>query len=350
MQLLFEGMEVQEDIYDSEGSRLLVRRGATLNAERLASLKNLNGGSDLIYVTGNTYRVMLANKPPIEVASRREMEKTTGYAEIKDETIVLLDSISHTKAVKQEALLSVSTELSERLNVNSPSLILSLINALAPVDEYLQRHCVNVGLLNGLQGQWLGLPKKEVDRLVLEGLLHDCGKALVPHVVLNAPRKLTLVEFEVIKMHTVFSYELLTQFPDNVRHAARCHHEKIGGGGYPDRLPSEKITLEARITAISDIYDAMVSQRSYKKPRSPFNIMAVLSQLKGTELDGSLVDNFNKYMPLELINKPVMMSNGSIGAIRSIDPDDLEYPMIEVNGNIVKSGEHLYCLGMYNEE
>jgi len=241
-------------------------------------------------------------------------------------------------------------ELSDRLEVNSPSLILSLINALAPVDEYLQRHCVNVSLLNGLQAQWLGMPKHDVDRLVLAGLLHDCGKALMPPRVLNAPRKLTLIEFEVIKMHVVYSYELLENFPDPVRRAARYHHEKMAGGGYPDKLPRDRITLESRITAVSDVYDAMVSQRAYKKPRSPFRIMAVLAELKDIELDSRLVEVFNKNMPQELINKPVMMSNGSIGAVRAIDPDEIEYPMIEVNGTVIKSGGHLYCTAMYNEK
>jgi len=348
--LLFEGLEVQEDIYDAEGSRLLVRRGVTLSAERLGSLRNLNSGSSRIYVTGSTYKVLMEKRPQTAAVSRLKMEAESGYAQIKDDTFELLDEIAHTKVVKQEALRSVSTELSDRLEVNSPSLILSLINALAPVDEYLQRHCVNVGLLNGLQGQWLGMSKKDVDELVLIGLLHDCGKALIPAKVLNVPRKLTLVEFEVIKMHAVYSYELLGEFHGTVRHAARSHHEKLNGDGYPDRLSPEEIGLEARITAVSDIYDAMVSQRSYKRPRSPFSIMAALSELKNTELDAGLVNVFNRCMPYELLNKQVMMSNGTVGSVHEIDPDEIEYPLIEINGSVIKSDSHLYCLGMYNDE
>jgi len=348
--LLFEGLEVLEDIYDAEGSRLLVKRGVILSAERLGSLRNLNSGSSRIYVTGNTYKLLIEKSPRTSVNSRREMEAESGYAQIKDNTFALLDEIAHTKTVKQDVLMSVSTELSDRLEVNSPSLILSLINALAPVDEYLQRHCVNVGLLNGLQGQWLGLKKKDVDELVLIGLLHDCGKALIPPKVLNVPRKLTLVEYEVIKMHAVYSYELLGEFHETVRHAARCHHEKVNGDGYPDGLPPGKIGLEARITAISDIYDAMVSQRAYKRPRSPFNILSVISKLKDSELDARLVDVFIRYMPQELLDKQVMMSNGSVGSVHEIDPEEIEYPMIKMNGSVIKSDSHLYCLGMYNDD
>ena len=348
--LLQVGMDIQEEVYDADASQLLIAHGVTLSADIIEKMKDYNGGRDTIYVTTNTYKALLDRLPPIEAPNRREIEESTGYTVAKDDTFVLLDEIARNKVVKQDALNTVSAGLSNRLEVTSPSTILSLINALAPVDEYLQRHCVNVSLLNGLIGRWLGLPKKEVDTLVLIGLLHDCGKAITPPQVLNAPRKLTLVEFEVIKMHSVYSYDLLTEFQEPVRRSARCHHEKVNGRGYPDHLSSELIPYEARITAVSDIYDAMVSQRAYKRPRSPFSIMAMLSELKDSELDRRLVDVFNRNMPLELMDKPVVMSDGSIDVVRSFDPEDIEYPIIEVNGSLIKSNKGLYCTSMYIEE
>ena len=348
--LLFEGLDIAEDIYDADASQLLIARGAALTADIIEKMRDFNAGRDTIYVGAATYRQLIDKLPPIVAPNRREIEQSTGYTIAKDDTFELLDEIARNKVVKQEALNTVSSELSNRLEVTSPSTILSLINALAPVDEYLQRHCVNVSLLNGLIGRWLGLPKKEVDTLVLIGLLHDCGKAVTPPQVLNAPRKLTIVEFEVIKMHTVYSYELLTEFHETVRRAARGHHEKVSGAGYPDHLSNDKIPYGARITAVSDIYDAMVSQRAYKTPRSPFSIMAMLNELRDKELDGRLVDVFIRNMPSELMNKPVVMSDGTIGVVRSFDPNDIEYPTIEVNGLLIKSGKNLYCTSMFIEE
>lgn len=348
--LLYDGMDVREDIYNAEGTQLLVARGVTLNTDLIAKIREINAGREVIYVSNETYKTILEKVPPIEAPNRREIEETTGYTEAKDDTFLLLDEIARNKVVHQEALNVVSAELSDRLEVTSPSTILSLINALAPVDEYLQRHCVNVSLLNGLIGRWLGLPKRDVDELVLIGLLHDCGKAITPPQVLNAPRKLTVAEFEVIKMHSVYSYDLLTGFVEPVRHAARSHHEKVNGSGYPNSLSRESIPYEGRITAVSDIYDAMVSQRAYKQPRSPFSIMAYLAGLRNKELDAELVDVFNRYMPVELVDKPVIMSNGTIGVIRDFDPDDIEYPMIEINGLTIKSNKNLYCTSMYIEE
>jgi HD-GYP domain-containing protein (c-di-GMP phosphodiesterase class II) len=259
----------------------------------------------------------------------------------------MLGEITKNKAVDSGALVDVSDELSNRLKSANASTIVSLINALAPVDEYVQRHCVNTGLLNGLIGRWLGLDAEAVDRLVLIGLLHDCGKALMPPSVLNAPRKLSGVEYQVIKNHPIRSYELLADFPDIVRQSARSHHENVDGTGYPDRLMGNDILLEARITAISDIYDAMVSKRAYKTPRSPFSVMAYLLGLAGSVLDAGLVDIFISHMPHELIGKQVMLSDETIGIVRSIDAGEIEYPTVEIEGRRVKTSPDLFCTSMY---
>jgi len=348
--MLFDGIEIEEDIYDHTAATMLVSRGTTLTTNLIEKIKRLNKGKDRIHVTGKTYRFLLEKSPPPNPHVRQELERTTGYAEVKDDTLGILEEIASSQEVEQEAVHSVSTDLAGQLDVLSPATVMSLINALAPVDEYLQRHCINVSLLNGLFGRWLGLPKPDIDKLVLMGLVHDCGKALIPPQVLNAPRKLTLTEFEVIKMHPVFSYELLKKFPDSVRLASRYHHEKIGGEGYPDNLMNDSIPLEARITAVSDIYDAMVSKRSYKRPNSPFLIMAMLEELKDNTLDSRLVTIFNQRMPFELINKLVLMSDGRVGVVRAFDENDIEFPVIEIGGLKTKSSKDWCCVSMYAVE
>jgi len=349
IKLLYDGMVVQDDIYDADGNRLLIKSGNTVTDVHIQRILNLNSGRDTIYVTGRTHRTMLSKKPDIEASNRTVLEKSSGYAQVKDETFALLEEIARKKTVSQDSLMSVSKELSTRLETTSPTIIMSLINAMAPIDEYLQRHSVNVSLLNGLIGQWMGLTKDSIDRLVLIGLLHDCGKTQVPPLVLNAPRRLTGVEFEVIKMHAVFTYDLLSEFPESIRYAASSHHERLGGTGYPRGLSDIEIMWEARISAVSDIYDAMVSQRTYKKPRSPFGILALLGSQCGTDLDAEVVRVFVEQMPKELMNKPIMMSDGTIGIVRDYDTGDIEYPMVELNGHIIKTNKELYCVSMYDE-
>jgi len=341
--LLQTGAYLQDDIYGFDSTRLLAKSGIFLDNDRLHKLKNLNRGSEVIYVTSKTYIKLVKKQADTR---RQDLEEKTGYISIKQKSVELLDGIAQNKAVEHKVLLEVSNELSNQLESTSAPTILSLINALAPVDEYLQRHCVNTGLLNGLIGRWLGMSKESVDRLVLIGLLHDCGKAKMPARILNAPRKLTITEYQVIKTHTIRSYELLDGFPDIVRNAARSHHEKVDGKGYPDRLKQNDIPLEALITAISDIYDAMVSQRAYKTPRSPFGVMASISKLAGTELDADLVDLFTKNMPSEIVGKQIMLSDGTVGLVHSFDLQDIEHPTIEVEGQLVQTSPDLFCTSM----
>jgi len=347
--LLYDGMVVQDDIYDADGDRLLISSGNIINDVQIERITHLNSGRGTIYVTGRTQRSMITKRPNIEVNNRAEIEEATGYTRVKNETFELLEEIASKKIVNQIALMNISNELSTRLKTTPPTVIVSLINAMAPIDEYLQRHSINVSLLNGLIGQWMGLSKDSIDRLVLIGLLHDCGKTQIPPSILNKPGKLSGIEYEVMKMHPLYSYDLLSDFSESIRYAASSHHERLNGTGYPRRLSDEEITQESRISAVSDIYDAMVSQRAYKRPRSPFNIIAMLNRLISTELDEEVIRVFTNFMPKDLLNKPVMMSDGTVGIVHECNIDDIEYPMVELSGHVIKTDEDLYCVSMYNE-
>ena len=335
------GTVIQEDIYAFDSTMLIIERGTLLDETKLERLKNLNKKNDLIYITsdGSPTKNRLDTK-------REALEEEAGYTTLINETVEFFAGIANAKTIENKAIESISHELSNRLETTSPSVILSLINALAPVDEYLQRHCVNTSLLNGLMGKWLGLSKNAIDRLILIGLLHDCGKALMPPSLLGADRRLTTAEFEVIKMHTIRSYELLSAFPEPIRRAARSHHEKVNGRGYPDKLYANNIPAEARITALADIYDAMVSRRSYKEPRSPFSIMAIISKLGGEDLDPKLVNLFLKNMPSELVGKEVFLSDGRVGVVSSYDLKNIEYPVVDINGKQIQTNQELYCTYM----
>ena len=348
--LLYDGMVVQDDIFDSSGDRLLVKNDTVINDIQIERIRRLNSGSERIYVTGRTHRAMISKRPDIDIKSRSEVEETSGYNKFKDETFHRLEEIAAKRTVDMESLQIFSDELSSHLESTPPAVVIFLINAMAPVDEYLQRHSVNVGLLNGLIARWLDMSETDVDRLILIGLLHDCGKILIPSKVLNAPRKLTTVEFEVIKKHATYTYELMNEFPESVRHAASDHHERLNGAGYNDHLAHESISKEARITAVSDTYDAMVSQRSYKGPQSPFSVLAQLGEMSRIGFDRDVVRTLTDNMPKELIDKPVMMSDGTIGVVVEYDPDDIGYPTVSLGGKVFKTDSDLFIVSMFNDD
>jgi len=350
IRMLYDGMTVHDDVYDADSDRLLVRAGNVLNADQIERIQRLNNGRDTIYVTGRTHKTMVSKRPNIDIDSRAEVEESTGYVEFQDKTSKMLESITDKKDINKEELNTAASDISDRVVSTPPDVVMSLINSMAPVDEYLQRHSVNVGMLNGLIAKWLGLDKEQIDKLALIGMLHDCGNTFMPPSVLTAPRKLTVAEFEVIKMHTVHTHELLASFPEDVRTAASSHHERIDGSGYPKSLFGGNIPLEARITAVSDTYDAIVSKRPYRQPHSPFHAIATIISLCPARFDEKVVSILKENMPNELINKPVTMSDGTIGIVREIDPDDIEFPKVELSKRVVKTSTALYCVSMYTDD
>ena len=348
--LLYDGMVTPHNIYSSDGDVLLLRQGRTMLSSQVEAIKRMNAGQNIIRVSLETRKMLLEHNLSCKLVSQTEQETESGYSDVVDETLTLLEDIADASAISHESLYTASEELSDFIESTSPDKILDLVNAIAPADEYLQRHCTDVSLLNGLIGKWLEYPKEDIEALVLAGLVHDTGKALIPNEILNAPRKLAVAEFEVMKTHPVFGFDLLPAFSASVRHGAQGHHEKCNGKGYPYGVSADDIPLVARITAVSDIYDAMVSRRSYKNPNNPFHILSLFKTQYTTELDPKIIDLFIKNMPNELINKPVVLSDGEIGAVHAIDPDDIEYPYVRVHGKEIKTSSQLHCSYMYFEE
>jgi HD-GYP domain-containing protein (c-di-GMP phosphodiesterase class II) len=283
------------------------------------------------------------------VTVNKKLEQETGYSGIVETSAELFKEVlvSSEARIEEAPALSVSGDISQKLKTTATDVVFDLVNTIAPTDEYLRRHIINVSMLNGLFGRWLGMPQAEVDQLISIGLLHDTGKMMIPPEVLNAPRRLSVFEFEIIKMHTVYGEKLLSGFPGHIREGARLHHEKIDGTGYPGGLTGDRLPLAARITAVSDIYDAMVSSRVYKGPESPFATLARLTELRGKALDTRLVDLFLRKMPGELVGKQVLLSNGGVGKVEQIDYADIENPYISLNGRTVKTGKDLHCVSMY---
>ena len=137
--------------------------------------------------------------------------------------------------------------------------------------------------------------------VVLAAPLHDIGKIKIPDVVLNKPARLTEQEYEVIKKHSVYGADIVRKtiysienkdYADVAYNIAKYHHERWDGTGYPERLKGEEIPLEARIMALADVYDALISDRVYKKAYSKEKAIEIIKEGRGTQFDPLLVDLF----------------------------------------------------------
>jgi HD-GYP domain-containing protein (c-di-GMP phosphodiesterase class II) len=204
-------------------------------------------------------------------------------------------------------------------------------------------------MINGLMGKWLKLEQEDINNLVMLGLIHDVGKTKISEEIMNTPGMLPNEDFESVKKHAQLSYDILknnNNFDKSICQAALHHHERMNGSGYPGALTAEAIPVYARITAVSDVYDAMISKRSYKSAQSPFMVLRQLKEERFWGLDIRFVNVFTEYMPKELLGKSVLMSNGMAGIVKHINDRNIEYPIVEVNGEVITTDRDLYCLSM----
>lgn len=170
--------------------------------------------------------------------------------------------------------------------------VASLADAIDAKDTYTKGHSGRVADYSREIAKRAGYSPQKQNDIYMMGLLHDVGKIGVPDAVINKPAKLTEEEFELIKAHPVLGARILKNIKEMPRlvTGARWHHERYGGGGYPDGLVGEQIPEEARIIAVADAYDAMTSRRSYRDVLTQKHVRSEIENGKGTQFDPVFAD------------------------------------------------------------
>ena len=342
---LWEGLVLKDNIYNHDGNVLLMPGGEILTAEKLKHMANFCAGDRYITTCEETFQEIVNGKDTPDEVRQKALENHSGYTGLKNSVDHVLQVTRRMKQVESDEVEQVMVDVYEKLQEMEPSDVFQCIDVPRPIDEALQRHSLNVAFLNGMMGRWLKLPEEEIRSLVLTGILHDIGKTRIPEEVLYAPRKLNDEEFAIMKHHPVYSYEMLgAEIAEEVKNAVLQHHEKINGRGYPMGLSGEDVTLFARVTAISDVYDAMVSERCYKEAKLPFDVLEQFREEEFDGLDQKLIAVFVKNMLLYYKQKQVLMSDGTVGDIAYIPPNDISYPIVNVGDMVKQVNENWYCV------
>jgi putative nucleotidyltransferase with HDIG domain len=171
------------------------------------------------------------------------------------------------------------------------SLVRCLTASLDARDPYTWGHSERVARIAVRLGEELGMREVERSELYLGGLLHDIGKIGVPDEVLRKPGRLTDEEYEQVKQHTVVGDAILGHVRQlaHLRPLVRNHHEQYDGTGYPDGLAGTDIPLGARLLAVADTFDALMSDRPYRKALAPSALEAILSGGAGRQWDPEVI-------------------------------------------------------------
>ena len=215
-------------------------------------------------------------------------------AEIQIALIVLCFGGSYISAKLYDEITKQNNDYLGMLNVKNEQIqnmstqtITAIVKSLDAKDPYTEGHSERVAYYAAKLAKELGLSDEEIENLHMVALLHDIGKIGVPDSVLNKPGKLTAEEFEMMKNHTIVGSVIVNDISTipNVIAGARYHHERYDGGGYPEGLKGEQIPYNARIIAVADAYDAMTSDRVYRKHLTNEEAISELEKGSGTQFD-----------------------------------------------------------------
>ncbi len=271
-------------------------------------------------------------------------EQGQGSAEtvvVYEDTVSVQEEVAVAREIHQEMSVMVHSMLDEiragnRLNAGDLGRTLDLmvesilrnpnafmwLMSLKSKDSYAYSHSINTCILATAFGRHLGLGKHPLKVLAMGALLFDVGKAKLPQALLNKPARLTAEELALARKHVDYGIEVLEQtkgIGKDVIAMVQCHHERFNGSGYPDGLKGKQIPVPARIAAIVDCYDSMISDRPYKKAISPHAAVDTIYRLRNADFDEALIKRFMEFIGVYPTGTLVELNTGEVGIVIAQD-------------------------------
>ncbi|MEE8836351.1 MAG: HD-GYP domain-containing protein [Eubacteriales bacterium] len=329
------GMVCAQSIEDRLG-RHLVNSGAVLNQYVIDRLK----------VFGILYLDIRFSGPNRTAVPKRsispEVRETIQRERRPDRPKVRLDRQIKTQIEKgmeliytdsrPDVLVGVSSKISDDLmNAigKNDAVALNLVE-LKTSDEYTFNHSVDVATIAMVIAKNMHYPLEKIREIGVAGILHDVGKSKVPIEILNKPARLTNDEFEVIKKHSQYSFDMIKDVPelsDEIKKGVLEHHEKINGRGYPNGLTEDEIEPYAKILTVADIYDALCTTRPYKKGYTPRESVEMLAAMTD-QLDIDVLNVFFSSMVLYPVDSTVRLSNGEEARVVRSNDELITRPVV----------------------
>lgn len=304
-----DGMELAKTIYGKNGE-VMLRKGTIIKELFIRRLKQL--GYPGIYINDSFSENIIIE----EIISEELRQKATFTIKKIFNTIESSPSSVKSLNANVAVLKSIVDEIMSQ--IVSTDIALINIRDLKNFDDYTYYHSVNVAVLSIVIGKALGLKEEQLRELGMSAILHDVGKIFVGSEIINKPELLTNEEYEKVKEHSKEGYKYLKDdfnVPSKVYVSILQHHENYDGKGYPQGISKEQIYLYARIITVADVYDALTSERPYKKAETPNKALEYILQNEGKKFDPQVVKVVaEKFAPFP-VGTFVKLSNGMMGIV-----------------------------------
>jgi len=349
---LESGMIVAEDVYNSV-NQLIVPRDATITEKAIARLRFHSVYSVRVYdsvPTAEKAPVAAEDRQPSYFEKLRETEEFRNYSNDFSTTVSGFE-ISFLETLESEVLPDraylLNSIKSLLASCKTGIQVFDLIHCTRVSNDVVFAHMINVALICGVMGDWLNLNDADRDVLIECGIYHDIGKLLIPRSISEKPSALTDEEYALMKTHAMRGYNLLRnkELDARIKLSAMMHHERCNGSGYPLGISGDQIDEFAKIVSIADVYEAMTSPRTYRKPLSPFEVIHVF-ELEGlSQFDPKYVMTFLEHITQSYLGNQVRLNDGTIGTIIYINKLAYSRPMIQSGNEYIDlsrtSGKHI---------
>ncbi|MEH7612064.1 HD-GYP domain-containing protein [Gottfriedia acidiceleris] len=342
---LVPGTILRKSVYNEHG-KMIVNANIPLTEEMINQIHKLAIQFVLVHAQSSEHlngKTIISDELRTDITQK--IEDT--FVKLISEDVYLRGlSLEKNSLRLKEIIKSLQNELWQQKDA------LSLLVDVFLYDEYLFTHSLHVAMYSLGIGTALDLSKIELNLLGLGALLHDVGKMAIPKKILNKRDRLTEDEYAFMKQHTIAGYDMLRQVSSIHRNVADCalqHHERINGSGYPKGLFGEEMHLFSKIIGIADFFDAVTSNRVYRKAMLPHEGLTLLINGSDKFYDAKLISIFSDLLTVYPTGLHVKLSDGRQGIVFSQNDASTDRPVVLI---IEENGRKLsipYEVNLYNE-